>query len=112
MKLKQSSDVTRSHRAKTTQFLKPHYLINWALFFLMKNFLVGVYAAEVQAMLNPGLTVAKLPADSEQISQGFDDLMAAVEAIEVSSLPNQERQNITVNPEQTYQAFTICEPPG
>jgi len=45
-----------------------------------------------------------------QISQNFSDLTGQVEILTVSSLPPQERENIAVNEEQTYQAFTICQP--
>lgn len=53
-----------------------------------------------------------------QISQGFEYLMPkttpeikqGIKIVEVSRLPNQGRNKITVNAEQTYQAFTICRP--
>lgn len=114
MKLKQISDVTRSPRIKPPRFFNRDRVMNWSLFFGLEICLFGIaptqVQTEVQAMLNPGFTVAQFSADSQQISQGFDDLITEVKAIEVSSLPSRERQNITVNQEQTYQAFTICEP--
>lgn len=98
---------------ETTQklhFLGRSYLMNWVLFFGFNIFLWAVYSAELKATIGPGKPDSQLSAGSGQMSQGFEDLFAEVAIVEVSSLQNQERDNITVNQAQTYQAFTICEP--
>lgn len=53
-----------------------------------------------------------------EINQGFEyltpkitpEVKQGIKIVEVSRLPNQGRDKITVNAEQTYQAFTICRP--
>jgi len=101
--------------------------IPWGLcgLLLFRCFLLVLYGSEASATLTPGINPNDLSAIPVQSSQGFEALTQKIEQkieqeiqqeiqqeikiVEISLLPNQERDNITVNPEQTYQAFTICQ---
>ena len=81
----------------------------WILFYCVKLFALEVYPAEAAILYYSG-NFKTLSASFGQISQSFENITEQVDIIAVSSLPQQERENITVNQEETYQAFTICQP--
>ncbi len=83
--------------------------IVWGCFGLLKFFVLWLYPSEAAATLTPAFPGDNLPAIAVEISQGFEDLAQGIKVVEISRLPRQKRENITVNSAQTYQAFTICE---
>jgi hypothetical protein len=106
--LKPQDDLAFARSGKRVKFMGWRF-IPWGCLGLLKFCLLWFYPSEAAATLTPAFPGDNLPAIAVEISQGFEDLAQEIEIVEISRLPNQNRENITVNSAQTYQAFTICE---